>query len=450
MLLNFDVLIIIAWHLDKTSLLRFMRTCKALYASCATNLIRRPHSLNDHNISYFCRFILADPRRGEQLRILRFDDPHPTLSWEHSDAARLTRVLSGAPYIHTLRIMNCTFFFRHADVSQAIARMTNLRHFTLRVPDDTTFQLLKQMRSPLVTIDVGHPSTNPSRVDLTCFRTFQSSLEAFKVHSFAMVDTGATYENLQTLHLDNESVDISRMVTAFPNLHSLSLSKLAPLHPRNLLSRRFLNRESLSHDSWTKLSFVEGNVPVVHSLGLSCSVRHIAGHVYSSSDYWLLDEIVQDVRPDTLTIFLRVPSSVTSLNHLIPHVAPTLQHLTLNFTLLPDSVYYDDVVFRLARQIRNHPITTCSFNFCYAPDGKHQDRMAALASLGGRRIIEELFRTLRTLKTASVGFPCWQGQDYHQSYWVAAAEKGGSPTLDRVVHESNWRTATANSPFDHL
>lgn len=451
MLLNFDVLIATAFYLDKNSLIRFMRTCKTLYTSCIPDLLRRPHSLYDDTIASFCHFVLADHTRLERLQTLQFDDQYPTFTWEKTDARKIAEVLTGARHLHTLRIINCARFFRRDDdVSKAIATMKNLRRITLRIPDQTTFNLLKQLQSPVTSIDIGNLDSNPSRLDISSFRQFRSTLESFKSSTFLMVDVGAVYPCLHTLHFDSEGVDLSRIINAFPQLRNLSLSKLIPLHPRSLLLLRARNRGTLKDKSWTELSLVEGNIPIVHSLGLTCTVRHIVGHIYNTSDYWLLDEVIQDVRPEALTVFLCVPSNVTAVKNLIPPVAPTLKQLNLNLTFLPDSVYYDDVMLRLMRQMRNHTLTSVSFNFCYGRDDVHHDRIALLASLKGKRMVEELFKVVRTLKNVSAGFPCKERREYQRSYWLAATERGERPKLERVVHYPSWTAATSDSPFDAL
>ncbi len=353
--LNLDILLNVMAHLsNKGDISRMAKTCHTLYSAAIPLLLRNPVQVMEvEALRSFCTFMtskLDRSRRFEYFRTLHLIVDLP--SYERCPrglGGLFAKILKRAKRLEELHINDISDFIKSGPfVIDAFASLPNLQVFTVDSFGRCGITLLRQMQSPLRSVNLNFYSSSWDNDpgDLTdpihLLKNFRSSLRSLRLVRVHPCDREIVYHKVHTLHLETEDpFSIAAIVHAFPSLSRFSVVTCSEDQlDTEVVTMRTANRIllQLKQEMWPELHYLQGGVMDLFKLGLTCRVRHLdVGPVSTSNKHRFL-ELLGDLSPSKLGVQLDLASfTAADLEDLMERTLgnPHRTHLKIQLDLEP-------------------------------------------------------------------------------------------------------------------
>ncbi|RPD56468.1 hypothetical protein L227DRAFT_603060 [Lentinus tigrinus ALCF2SS1-6] len=329
-LLNYDILLEVAYLADRRTCASLMLTCKVLNKAAAKSVLQplsgRVILWTVKDVSLFLRFLHADPSRFQYVReidiSLRLMSPYTD-----DDVERLLDGLRRMERLNTLGILHAEITLKNSVFFNGVARLTTIKRLELQGAEDNACRLLSQMQADLVFIHVDGLATVPERH----FAFYQDIDEYFRSHpvpllakwtatleeltwemyypKHALPEFTQVYPKLRRLSFISDSCPhVAPLIRAYPNLARLTVQKECTVDEdsltQQLRDRRAVNIQSQRDQggsktvTWTHLEELVGSVIDLYALGLTCRIPRV--HINDSVTSWSLERPVFEFLPAVL------------------------------------------------------------------------------------------------------------------------------------------------------
>ncbi|KAH9849036.1 hypothetical protein C2E23DRAFT_936755 [Lenzites betulinus] len=333
--LNWDVLLHLATFLPRHDLSQLSKTCHALYEASIRELLHDAVELRADNILSFHACLLGDAtsRRAGLVRELvlncSLSHPRPTHTSGRKATSEALKTLTG--------ILKSTRNLKKLQLDWAAAGLSSyLHHAELRIPfiSRKLWRDLWALQAPLRKASLrfgpmrGSPVANP----IPLLARFSATLEEVSLSNVQFANGTVQYPRVRKLSLSDSYVDFllgaidsAPVVSAFPNVVDLSFAA-ARSHPEisqwlegrvsdkpELIQRcRRSNKHAHSQGLyWSKLErVVVGHVMDLYMLGLEQHVPRVEIEMLSASTLYMLQDVLRDTRPSSLSLSLFAVDSV--------------------------------------------------------------------------------------------------------------------------------------------
>ncbi|PSR76514.1 hypothetical protein PHLCEN_2v8417 [Hermanssonia centrifuga] len=306
--LNFDILVLMMYFLPKKDVLSCMLTCRALYDSGLPFLGR------DINFNDFISYSDTKPLTFQQqfqsfLSFIRVDPP-----WL---AEGLLEIVEHGRLIQSLDLRlgrgGPSVFETHPRLSAAISSLTNLKYISLTVTGSRGYRMLKEMRSPLVAVNVNFMSyedrwgtrTEPYVDPLPLLSHLSSSLKVLGISGVDIKSEHHIFPDMKELTIvDNAFDTIAPLIRAFPNIRRCQLTGTALDNPDAVEQLRAANLITQARVRWDKLEYLSGCPETIHSYAPCTQVLHLKiSPLYAPESHRFLSPILLHTQPLCLEIF---------------------------------------------------------------------------------------------------------------------------------------------------
>ncbi|KAI0768453.1 hypothetical protein BD413DRAFT_562195 [Trametes elegans] len=337
--LNHDVLIAIMSVSCRDTVAKLMRTCWTLYRAgakfiLANNVIHIADGSKPDNglpVSKFCRFLSAQGgRRLPYLHYLHIGHQQPL------DFVFIA-LLADASQLRALSLQDTEdLLASYPPLIRVISQeLPSLRYLCFREAGEQASEVLRQMHTPLETLDVDFdrdevPAGPWGPVGYYWHPTvlcanFADSLQSLNFTNLAQNEPAGTdtvYPKVHTLLLEDDTPLARPYIRSFPNVKTLHVYSTreewhSSLHNADmafLSAHRQRNIDNqLSRGTWPTLEVFTGNVIGLFMLGLACHVRRL---VFKPVEPWtlqLLRPAMDSVRPEYLELWFRLEDLVEQL-----------------------------------------------------------------------------------------------------------------------------------------
>ncbi|OCH83872.1 hypothetical protein OBBRIDRAFT_808675 [Obba rivulosa] len=320
-LLNLDVLLFILTFLPYHDLIAMMRSCHFLYTQGLKILIRNQPDIvmRGKTAMGFLGFILVKPElRARHLRALS-----PTFRMLTPKIAQSLRiVLEHAHNLEILSLDECEYLARlDPSIIPAICGLKKLKQINLQGIGETWGKMLKVFDAPLVHADIviDHPWLLDAAPDASCMLT-KCARTLLYLTTNARFRSVCHYDKVVGLELLNNDVrDIGPLIESFPNLQKLTInltswwvakSYLLDASDIELSAIRTQNQRRQQHNSWEKLSYLQGDARSLYVLGLHTRVRLLTLDMRPNYFIYIPPikygrAVISDTRPDQLALQIR-------------------------------------------------------------------------------------------------------------------------------------------------
>ncbi len=300
-----------------------MKTCRKLYHEGPKRIFAEcPHiedSPGDALLRSFCLFLLAEHgTRFPYLRKIRFD----MVAQEEDVVAMLYDCIKKMTHLEVLifdvdldALLDC-----HPKYAAAFSDLRTIKHLEVAAGGPDCFDMLKNMRSQLVNVELQMWDTTNTR-DLTLEQDLNpvtllehssGTLERLKCERWYPIrfhSGNPRYPAMRRLTLDNESVPSrAALVQVYPNLTHLYFRWVdfeIPVDEDSwevMLSEAFeANSATPFSLSWTELEEVRGTTGIIWALALRCRVRRLdLSNVRNHGDRVMLSSLLRRTHPTHL------------------------------------------------------------------------------------------------------------------------------------------------------
>lgn len=324
--LDYDVLLAVMSQCDKSSVASLMRTCSTMYHAGAKHVLDGNVLLwNPGLIDSFCHFMLAED--GTRFRLLR-ELTLATGSVPKKAIPMLLKVILKMDHLESLKMMDSeNLLASHLKLSKHIVRLPGLRHLTLHNACARTTQMVRRIRSKLITFHIDYGAVDDgtfleSLDDVERLRhhpaflcqAFRSSLEEMvtayddpheeQPHSDALV-----YPNLWKLRVYEELPWAHPYVCTFPNVTHLSIRSLYDTEPFSddlmveyMQHRQISMQKQMDRGTWLKLREYDGGPLGLFLIGLTCRIPRVSLHPIRRDNLQLLESILDSAKPEVLQL----------------------------------------------------------------------------------------------------------------------------------------------------
>ncbi|KAI0634731.1 hypothetical protein C8Q77DRAFT_1055140 [Trametes polyzona] len=384
--LNWDVLLHITTFLARPDLSRLSQTCRALHALTLRQLFHDPIELNAKNLLSFYACLSRDGtgRRAafvKELTIncslsrLRRTDANSDAHEEYVPAAQVLAAILRS----THRLKRLELDWAAAGLSsylpEAVSALANLDQIRIPFASQKLWDDLQNLRAPLRKISVqfgpvgGTGITDP----VPLLERFSSTLQEADLSCVQFKESAVSYPRVSKLSVSNSycdfflgGIDAAPVALAFPGLQELSLSA-AGAHPEvsqwvngrscdkpELIERcRRTNKHDLAElNGFQRLrKVVAGHVADLYMLGLNQHVPNVEIGMLSQSTLHMLEDVLQDTHPTSLTLSLfAVDHVLDCIPRLFKPSSATdgLAHMTLTLRCAKPDINTDKLLTNLS------------------------------------------------------------------------------------------------------
>lgn len=352
--LNFDILVLMMYFLPKKDVLSCMLTCRALYDS-GLPFLGRDIDFNDF-ISYsdtkpltfqqqfqsFLSFIRVDPPvRCSFLRAISINS-HANSEKTKWLAEGLLEIIEHGRLIQSLDLRlgrgGPSVFETHPRLSAAISSLTNLKYISLTVTGSRGYRMLKEMRSPLVAVNVNFMSyedrwgtrTEPYVDPLPLLSHLSSSLKVLGISGVDIKSEHHIFPDMEELTIVNNAFDtIAPLIRAFPNIRRCQLTGTALDNPDAVEQLRAANLITQARVRWDKLEYLSGCPETIHSYAPCTQVLHLKiSPLYALESHRFLSPILLHTQPLCLEIFAVIRN------------VRELKEMVVSIHMFTQSIYY--------------------------------------------------------------------------------------------------------------
>ncbi|RPD71384.1 hypothetical protein L226DRAFT_573875 [Lentinus tigrinus ALCF2SS1-7] len=327
-LLNYDILLEVAYLADRRTCASLMLTCKALNKAAAKSILRplsgRITLWTDRDVALLLRFLHADPSRFQYVR--EIDISLGLMSpYMDDDVERLLDGLRRMKRLDTLGILHAEITLESSVFFDGVARLTKIRQLELQGAEDFACGLLSQMQADLVSIHVDWLPRD-SDDDFYDYRyhpvpllakwtaTLEELTWEWYTYPTALPEFTQVYPKLRRLSFLSDSFPhIAPFIRAYPNLVRFTVRTQCNIDDgidpdsltQQLRDRRAVNIQSQRDQgggktvTWTHLEELVGSVIDLYALGLTCLIQRV--HIDDSvSSHWDLEFPVYEFLPAVL------------------------------------------------------------------------------------------------------------------------------------------------------
>ncbi|KAI0692775.1 hypothetical protein BC835DRAFT_27820 [Cytidiella melzeri] len=319
MRLDFDVLFeVMQWTVDRRTMSRLMRTCRALHSKGIPSLLHSQVHVDNRRLHSFCLFMTADNSRCQYLRNVYFHLKEPCHASKDLDA--ILGIIQNASNLKSLRLTN-EMLESDDRFPLAFAALQTVEDLVLDTYGKAAADMLGDLESPLrkadITFRAGEDKEELYPTDF--MEALANACETLEEIVVSNVHWGASTYGLQfpevvSLKIKNyDHVDGEGLMFAFPKLRKLHTEHacfdedaerlvIDSLDDFQKIRDVSLETQARNGSSWDSLDELSGGLLFLYCLGITCPTRELKVLIDEPSRLHWLEVLLSPTKPKNLAI----------------------------------------------------------------------------------------------------------------------------------------------------